>query len=136
MFLNKSTYWALKALVYLASQPPAAAPHLSSEVAAAVGAPAPATAKVLRRLALAGILVSLRGSGGGFMLAQAPDDLTVFDVYQAMDGKSYDGHQASGEAPGLEAFLSTTQHLIIAAMRDTTISALAKAGDGTPAGLQ
>ncbi|MGI6207926.1 MAG: RrF2 family transcriptional regulator [Anaerolineae bacterium] len=133
MVLNKGTYWALKALIYLASQPPGAAPHLAAEVATAVGAPAPTTAKVLRRLSLAGILVSLRGPKGGFMLARSPQDLTVYDVVQALDGHSPETQQ-SPEQPsdpaqaGLEAFISATREKVSAAMRATTIAELLELG--------
>lgn len=138
MFLSKSTYWALKALIYLASQPPASGPHLCAEVAAAVGAPAPATAKVLRRLSLAGMLASLRGSRGGFLLARSPQHLSVYDVSCAMDGRPPDERLPTDQpttpiSAGLEAFISTTQTQVVAAMRATTIADLLGDCGGTEA---
>ncbi len=43
-------------------------------------------AKVLQRLAKAGIVDSSRGSHGGFRLAGGPDEITLLDVYEAVEG--------------------------------------------------
>jgi Rrf2 family protein len=42
-------------------------------------------AKILQGLAKAGLVSSQRGLHGGFMLAQDPRTLTVYDVVQAVD---------------------------------------------------
>jgi Rrf2 family protein len=43
-------------------------------------------AKVMQRLAKAGLVESIRGPRGGFLLAQAPKDITLLDVYEAIEG--------------------------------------------------
>mgnify|MGYP000322706548 CR=1 FL=1 len=43
-------------------------------------------AKVLQRLAKAGIVHSSRGSHGGFRLVRGPDEVTLLDVYEAIEG--------------------------------------------------
>ena len=44
-------------------------------------------AKVLARLAKAGLVHSTRGPGGGFVLARRPEDITLLDVYEAIEGR-------------------------------------------------
>lgn len=42
--------------------------------------------KVLQRLAKGGIVKSLKGPSGGFMLADAPDKIYLKDIYELMEG--------------------------------------------------
>jgi Rrf2 family cysteine metabolism transcriptional repressor len=41
---------------------------------------------ILLQLKRAGIVQSLRGARGGYMLARAPEDITLLDIVQAIDG--------------------------------------------------
>jgi len=43
--------------------------------------------KVLQRLAKQGIVESVRGPKGGFRLARDPSEVTLLDVYEAVEGK-------------------------------------------------
>jgi Rrf2 family protein len=43
-------------------------------------------AKVLQRLSRAGLLLSARGPRGGFRLARGGDEITLLDVFEAIDG--------------------------------------------------
>lgn len=45
--------------------------------------------KLLRKLTVAGILNSFRGIGGGYAVARAPGDITLYDVIDAIDGPLY-----------------------------------------------
>ena len=55
-------------------------------------------AKVLQRLARAGLLTSLRGPTGGFILAKPPVDITALEIYEAVDGAVVDGGCMLGES--------------------------------------
>jgi FeS assembly SUF system regulator len=55
-------------------------------VAEATGIPLPTVAKVAALLSRAGLLISQRGSGGGFQLARAPQDISIAAVIEAVDG--------------------------------------------------
>ena len=44
-------------------------------------------AKVMQRLAKAGMVESTRGPAGGFVLAMAPDEITLLLIYEAIEGK-------------------------------------------------
>lgn len=50
------------------------------------GLPAPYLNKQLQSLTRAGILTSTAGPHGGFSLARSPEEITVLDVVQAIDG--------------------------------------------------
>ena len=45
-------------------------------------------AKVLQRLVRNGLLVSMRGPSGGFMLNKKPGEITLFEIYELIEGNS------------------------------------------------
>lgn len=63
------------------------APIGASELADKVKAPNRFAMKLLRKLALAGVVTSLRGATGGYKLAMPADKLTVKQVIEVIDGK-------------------------------------------------
>lgn len=64
----------------------------------------------------AGILTSHRGAKGGYTLARAPEDITVLEVVQALDGVvGEEGKEAGGIwAEGVEALRETFRSNTIA----------------------
>lgn len=42
--------------------------------------------KVMQRLTKAGIVNSVRGPGGGFVINSKPEDIKLIDIYEAVDG--------------------------------------------------
>ncbi len=44
-------------------------------------------AKVLQRLSQAGYVNSKRGPKGGFLLVKSPDEVTLLDIYELIEGK-------------------------------------------------
>lgn len=61
-------------------------PLAAGVVAVRTGIPAPTVAKVMGRLARAGLLASSRGVAGGFRLAHAPAAISVADIVEAVEG--------------------------------------------------
>jgi len=55
-------------------------------IAQAQAIPMSFIAKILQRLTAAGIIISFKGSCGGFVLARPPESITLLEVIQAVDG--------------------------------------------------
>lgn len=58
-------------------------------------------AKILGMLARAGLLRSLRGARGGFLLARPPEEITLLDVVEACQGLLVGNYCRALEAPGV-----------------------------------
>ena len=58
----------------------------AKDVADAFGIPPEALAKILQRLAKAGLLHSQHGINGGYTLARPANTISAFEVIQAIDG--------------------------------------------------
>lgn len=81
--LSQTAEYALRAVVYLAEHDNT--PHTIHQIAGPTKIPAGYLAKVLQALVRHGLLTSQRGLGGGFTLAIAPEQLTLYAVIQAVD---------------------------------------------------
>jgi Rrf2 family protein len=68
-----------------------AAPVAVPEIAAAEGLSLEYAAKLLRQLRLAGLVRSRRGANGGYELARAPDEISVWSVLEALGGEFFAG---------------------------------------------
>jgi Rrf2 family transcriptional regulator, nitric oxide-sensitive transcriptional repressor len=82
MFSQTSEY-ALRVVLCLAAAE--GRPLTIPQLAQATRTPAGYLAKVLRNLARAELVVSQRGLGGGSVLARPAEQITVYDVIQAVD---------------------------------------------------
>jgi FeS assembly SUF system regulator len=58
----------------------------ASLLAERTGVPLPTAQKLVGRLSAAGLLVSTRGTGGGFRLARAAGAISLADVVEAVEG--------------------------------------------------
>jgi Rrf2 family protein len=59
--------------------------HITQKIAEATKVPAGYLSKVLQSLSRAGLVKSQRGLGGGFVLAVSAEELSVYDIVQAVD---------------------------------------------------
>ena len=80
---SQTVEYALRAMVHLASEAPAA--RTTEEIAKATRVPQAYLAKVLQGLVQAGLVKSQRGIGGGIALAKKPEQLTILEVVNAVD---------------------------------------------------
>ena len=60
--------------------------HNARDLAAEVRLPLPMVSKILKVLAREDLLVSHRGTKGGYSLARAADGITIADIIQALEG--------------------------------------------------
>lgn len=80
---SQTVEYALRAIVYLASRPDSA--QTTPQIAAITKVPPDYLSKVLQGLAAAGLVRARRGRDGGFNLAVPADQLTVYDIVEAVD---------------------------------------------------
>jgi Rrf2 family protein len=79
--LSRATAYALKALAYLAAQPPGKLAG-AREIARSTGAPMPFLWKVLRNLRHRKLIRSAKGVHGGYELACPANRISVLDVIE------------------------------------------------------
>ena len=60
--------------------------HAAMEIASVTGIALPTVRKILKLLVNAKVLVSTRGSKGGYALARAPEKITIAAVISALEG--------------------------------------------------
>jgi FeS assembly SUF system regulator len=61
-------------------------PHAARDIAAATQLPLPAVSKLLKSLAREGLLISSRGTKGGYQLARPAQEITVPQMIAALEG--------------------------------------------------
>lgn len=83
LLISQTAEYALRAIAHLCSQPEEA--QTTQQIADATRVPVPYLSKVLQALTRAGLIRSLRGLHGGFKLLKDSEELTVYDVVQAVD---------------------------------------------------
>lgn len=86
MLLSRAAEAALKALPHLDPRGPEAPGREVRVLALACGEPAPFLAKILQKLARAGVLRSKRGRTGGFVLGRPASEISLADVVLAVEG--------------------------------------------------
>lgn len=82
--LSKLTDYAVVLMVQLASR--GGGPLAARELAEETGLPLPAVSKVLKALARDGLLLSLRGSKGGYSLARPAGSISAAAMIAALEG--------------------------------------------------
>lgn len=82
--LSKLTDYATVILSYMVSD--AVTLHAAMEIADATGIALPTVSKILKLLVKANVLTSVRGAKGGYVLARAPEQISVASVITALEG--------------------------------------------------
>jgi Rrf2 family protein len=84
--LSTSSIYAIRAAVYLASQPREESKTGIKKISSDLKLPAPFLAKILQQLAKQKILSSSKGPHGGFSFLRDPRKLTILDIVSSIDG--------------------------------------------------
>jgi len=82
--ISDATALALHSMVHLAVNPEDQS--TTAEIAEAFSASKHHLAKVHQRLTKSGLLESYRGPSGGVGLAKKPEEITLLDIYEVMEG--------------------------------------------------
>ncbi len=85
MQITKQADYALRAIVYLVRLEKDEKAS-TSKIANAQKIPPSFLAKIVSQLSIAGLIHTSRGARGGGSLAKNPEDISIFDVIQAIDG--------------------------------------------------
>jgi Rrf2 family protein len=132
--LSRTVEYAVQALLLLARAIPGE-PVPCSRLATIGGMPRRFLLQVLRSLVLHEIVNSTRGIDGGYSLARRPEEISLLDVYDAIEGPVFSGGRSSTlMASGMHAMLQSTLFGAVGAMSKklselSMAALLAAAGD-------
>lgn len=88
LLFSRQCEYALQAVLYLALKP--AGERVSiKDLTRRLAIPYHFLAKILQDLTRKGILVSVKGPGGGFGLAAPAERITLFQIVEAVDGTDF-----------------------------------------------
>jgi Rrf2 family protein len=85
MQITRQADYALRAMLYLA-QLPQNIRAATSQIAAEQSIPPSFLAKIISQLSIAGLIHTSRGARGGVSLARQPEEITILEVVEAIDG--------------------------------------------------
>ncbi len=85
MMLSRSADYGLRAMIYLAARPTADYVPLQ-QITQTMRTPHFLLAHILQRLVKGGLIASMKGHHGGFRLQRAPNEITVADIIEQIDG--------------------------------------------------
>lgn len=132
MFFNQTTSYAIRALAYLARQ------HDNrfigaNEIADEVGAPANYLGKTLQLYVRSGILQAKRGKTGGVRLTKDPEELTLWQLLEPLQGTDTLDACPLGNAVcsndvacGIHTRWSAIKSLYSEMLRSTTLDVIAR----------
>ncbi|MGQ9683015.1 MAG: RrF2 family transcriptional regulator [Anaerolineae bacterium] len=134
MKLTRGADYGTLGILYLARQPRDRV-VLISEIAEAQGVPESYLAKIFQDLAKAGLVRSHRGARGGFTLARPPEDITLLEILEAIEGPlalnrcldPREGCERSAECP-VHMALENAQGRLVEALQRVTLHSLAAPG--------
>jgi Rrf2 family protein len=84
--LSSSCRYAIRAVIYLASQPSSNGKTGIKQISKDLDLPSPFLAKILQQLAKQKILSSSKGPHGGFSLLKDPRKIALIDIVNTIDG--------------------------------------------------
>jgi FeS assembly SUF system regulator len=82
--LSKLTDYGTVAMTHIAREPERT--HAAAELAAAMGVAVPTASKILKMLARADLLRSVRGAKGGYMLSRPAGEISIAELIDALEG--------------------------------------------------
>jgi Rrf2 family protein len=85
MQITRQADYALRAVLYLARMEPSKKAS-TSQIAEEQHIPPSFLAKIISQLSIAGLLHTSRGARGGVSLAHTPEEISVLEVVEAIDG--------------------------------------------------
>lgn len=128
MQITRQADYALRAMIFLARQEPG---HRSatSTIAQEQSIPPSFLAKIISQLSIAGLIHTSRGARGGVTLARSPEEISILEVVEAIDGPialnectAAAGNCQFGEHCPMRPIWCDTQDELIEKLRNTTFA--------------
>lgn len=94
--ISEAASIALHSMIYITLH--SEKPSSTKEIAASFGISVNHLSKVLQRLVKSGLLHSVKGPLGGFVLTRNCEDITFLEIYEALDGQIREGCCLFGKA--------------------------------------
>jgi Rrf2 family protein len=85
MQITRQADYALRAMIYLAKLDPTQR-AATSQIAEEQHIPPSFLAKIISQLSIAGLIHTSRGARGGVSMARSPEEVSVLEVVEAIDG--------------------------------------------------
>ena len=133
MIYSRSAEYAIRAFVHLARVPDGKF-AMVKQIAGKEEIPAHFLAKILQQLARKGLLRSSKGPTGGFSLRQSPQDVTLLNIVESLDGLQDYQRCASGLAEcnddmpcGMHESWKALRSRIIEYLESTSVADVAEA---------
>lgn len=95
--ISKLTDYGTVVMTYLAKESDRL--HAVSEIATKIRVAAPTVSKILKQLAREDLVISHRGAKGGYSLARRPEQISMVEIIDALEGRV--GLTECGSSPGL-----------------------------------
>ena len=129
--VTKLTDYATVVLTVLAARP---GDVLSAaDLADIAGLEAPTVSKLLKPLAQAGLVASLRGVHGGYRLNRTPADITLIEIVEAMEGplamtecSQHENHCGIAHQCGVRSNWRLINDVVADALRGVTLAQMLK----------
>lgn len=83
--ISRETDYAARIILHLALQPPGSR-ATARQIAEQRLIPRALVRRVVTRLGVAGLIVTTRGTEGGIVLARPPEDITLLELVEALEG--------------------------------------------------
>ena len=113
MKISRTVSYAVQATLHLA-EAPSSHPVPCSRIAAEGHMPERFLLQILRNLVTHGILHSTRGVDGGYTLERSPDDISLLEVMEAIDGPM------ATTIPASEGLAASSVERLRSALQDVT----------------
>jgi len=101
MRVTTTEEYGLRCLLQLSKEHESGKALTLPEIASREGLPIPNTAKLLRRLRIAGIITAVRGRSGGYALTRQPSQVSLAEALAALDGPIFQ-HGNCSQFTGIE----------------------------------
>jgi Rrf2 family protein len=128
MQITRQADYALRAMIFLDQMEPNQR-AATSQIAEEQHIPPSFLAKIISQLSIAGLIHTSRGARGGVSLARSPEEITILEVVEAIDGPialnectQSPGACPFGEDCPLRSLWCETQNKLVERLKTTTFA--------------